>query len=38
VRGKRMYPGLKWSVDLEHDLPVRFFQSVGTRNFVETYD
>jgi len=38
VRGKRMYPGLKWSVDLEHDLPVRFFQSVGTRNYVETYE
>lgn len=37
VRGKRMYPGLKWSVELEHDLPVRFFQSVGTRNYVETY-
>jgi len=38
VRGKRMYPGLTWSVDLEHDLPVRFFQSVGTRNYVETYE
>lgn len=38
VRGKRMYPGLKWSVDLLHDLPVRYFQSVGTRNYVETYE
>lgn len=38
VRGKRIYPGLRWSVDLEHDLPVRFFQSVGTRNYVETYE
>ena len=38
VRGRRMYPGLKWSVDLQRDLPVRFFQSVGTRNFVEIYD
>ena len=38
IRGKRMYPGLKWSLDLEHDLPVRYFQSVGTRNYVETYD
>jgi len=38
VRGKRMYPGLSWSVDLQHDLPVRFFQSVGTRNYVETYE
>lgn len=38
VRGKRMYPGLTWSVELERDLPVRFFQSVGTRNYVETYN
>ena len=38
VGGKRMYPGLTWSFDLEHDLPVRFFQSVGTRNYVETYE
>jgi len=38
VRGKRMYPGLKWSVELTRDLPVRFFQSVGTRNFVEIYN
>jgi len=37
VRGKRMYPGLSWSVDLQRDLPVRFFQSVGTRNYVEIY-
>jgi len=38
VRGKRMYPGLSWSVELKRDLPVRFFQSVGTRNFVEIYN
>lgn len=38
VPGKRMYPGLSWSVDLQRDLPVRYFQSVGTRNYVETYD
>ena len=38
VRGKRMYPGLTWEVELTHDLPVRFFQSVGTRNYVETYN
>jgi P pilus assembly chaperone PapD len=38
VQGKRMYPGLSWSVELSRDLPVRFFQSVGTRNYVEIYD
>ena len=38
VPGKRMYPGLSYSVDLERDLPVRFFESVGTKNFVETYE
>jgi P pilus assembly chaperone PapD len=35
--GKRMYPGMKWVTELPHDLPVRYYQSVGTRNFVETY-
>ena len=38
VNGKRMYPGLSASFELERDLPVRFFQSVGTRNYVETYN
>jgi len=35
--GKRMYPGNEWVVDLPHDLPVTYYQSVGTRNFVEVY-
>lgn len=35
--GKRMYPGMQWVSELPHDLPVRYYQSVGTRNFVETY-
>lgn len=35
--GKRMYPGLEWQLELPHDLPVRYYQSVGTRNFVENY-
>ncbi len=35
--GKRMYPGMQWVTELPHDLPVRYYQSVGTRNFVETY-
>lgn len=35
--GKRMYPGMQWVTQLPHDLPVRYYQSIGTRNFVETY-
>lgn len=35
--GKRMYPGNEWSLELPLDLPVTYYQSVGTRNFVETY-
>ena len=35
--GKRMYPGMTWVSQLPLDLPVRYYQSVGTRNFVETY-
>ena len=35
--GKRLYPGNSWELDLPEDLPVRFYQSVGTRHFVETY-
>jgi P pilus assembly chaperone PapD len=35
--GKRMYPGNQWSVELPHDLPVTYYQGVGTRNFVEVY-
>lgn len=35
--GRRMYPGNEWQIELPHDLPVTYYQSVGTRNFVETY-
>ena len=35
--GKRMYPGNEWSMELPHDLPVTYYQGVGTSNFVETY-
>ncbi|MEQ8692530.1 MAG: hypothetical protein RIC89_17070 [Pseudomonadales bacterium] len=35
--GKRMYPGNEWELELPHDLPVTFYQSVGTRNYMETY-
>ena len=34
---RRLYPGNEWQVDLPQDLPVKFYQSVGTRNFVEEY-
>ncbi|MFT7652880.1 MAG: P pilus assembly chaperone PapD [Limisphaerales bacterium] len=35
--GRRMYPGNEWQVELPRDLPVIYYQSIGTRNFVETY-
>ena len=35
--GKRIYPGMQWEVELPHDVPVRYYQSIGTRNFVKTY-
>ncbi len=37
IPGRRLYPGNEWQLTLPHDLPVKFYQSVGTRNFVETY-
>ncbi len=35
--GKRMYPGNAWELDLPLDSEVTYYESVGTRNFVETY-
>jgi P pilus assembly chaperone PapD len=35
--GKRMYPGNEWQLQLPEDLPVTYYQSIGTRNFVEVY-
>ena len=35
--GRRMYPGNEWELELPHDLPVTYYQSVGTRNYVESY-
>ncbi len=35
--GKRMYPGNEWTLELPLDTPVTYYQSIGTRNFVETY-
>lgn len=37
ISGRRMYPGNEWQSELPHDMPIRFYQSVGTRNSVETY-
>ncbi len=38
IPGRRMYPGNAWQVELPENLPVTYYQSVGTRNFMETYD
>ncbi len=35
--GKRVYPGNEWTLDLPADLPVTYYQSIGTHNFVEEY-
>lgn len=35
--GKRVYPGNEWVQQLPHDMPVTYYQSVGTRNFIEQY-
>ena len=34
---KRMYPGNQWELQLPHDLPVKYYQSVGTRNSIAEY-
>ena len=34
LRGKRLYPGNRWELDLPHDRPVEYFVSVGTQNSV----
>ncbi|MEM7097342.1 MAG: hypothetical protein AAF541_03715 [Pseudomonadota bacterium] len=34
---RRMYPGNSWELDLPYDLPVKYYQSVGTRNMVAEY-
>ena len=35
--GKRMYPGNEWRYSLPLDRPVRFYHSIGTKNYVEDY-
>ena len=34
LRGKRLYPGNSWELDLPRDRPVEYFVSVGTKNSV----
>ncbi len=38
LRGKRLYPGNKWSVELPYDKPVEYQMSVGTKNSVKTFN
>ena len=38
LRGKRLYPGNSWSVNLPRNLPVDYQMSVGTKNMVKTYN
>ncbi len=37
LRGKRLYPGNNWSVELPFDKPVEYQMSIGTKNSVTTY-
>ena len=34
---KRMYPGNEWQLELPYDLPVKYYQSIGSRNIVAEY-
>ena len=34
---RRLYPGNEWQFELPYDLPVTYYHSVGTRNFVTEY-
>ena len=37
LRGKRLYPGNSWSIELPLDKPVEYQMSIGTKNSVKTY-
>jgi len=37
IRGKRLYPGNSWSVDLPYNKPVDYQMSVGTKNSIKTF-
>ena len=36
--GKRLYPGNTWSIDLEHDYPVKYFLSKGKEHSVRVFE
>ena len=37
LRGKRLYPGNSWSLELPYNKPVEYQISIGTKNSVKTY-
>jgi P pilus assembly chaperone PapD len=37
LRGKRLYPGNRWSVELPYNKPVEYQMSIGTKNSVKTF-
>ena len=37
LRGKRLYPGNQYKVDLPYNRPVEYQMSIGTKNLVEIY-
>lgn len=37
LRGKRLYPGNSWSVELPYDKAVEYQMSIGTKNSVKTF-
>lgn len=38
VGGKRLYPGNSWTVELPHDMPVKYYLSTGNENTVIEFD
>jgi len=38
VRGKRLYPGNSWSVDLPYSKAIDYQMSVGTKNSIKTFE
>ena len=38
LRGKRLYPGNRYTVELPYNQPVEYQMSIGTKNLVKTYN
>lgn len=38
IAGKRLYPGITWTTELEKDLPVTFYLSKGKEHTVHTFE